>query len=93
MKQKGIDSRSDKSTTPRKFDRKEESPEWVKNLSRYENPNLGLAMEQLVGTFIPYFLLLSLMLVSHQTGRLLLGHLRAGGNGRSLLYPDLYFFP
>ena len=68
MKKKGIDSRSDKSATPRKFDRIEESPEWVKNLSRYDNPNLVLAIEQLVGTFIPYFLLLSLMLVTIRLG-------------------------
>lgn len=68
MKQKGIDSRSDQSATPRKFNRKEESPEWVKKLSRYDNPNLGLAIEQLVGTFVPYFLLLSLMLVTIRLG-------------------------
>ena len=68
MRQKGIDSRSDQSATPRKFNRKEESPEWVKNLPRYDNPSLWLAIEQLVGTFVPYFLLLSLMLVTIRLG-------------------------
>jgi omega-6 fatty acid desaturase (delta-12 desaturase) len=68
MIQKGIDSRSDKSATPREFNRKEESPEWVKKLSRYDNPNLGLAIEQLVGTLVPYFLLLSLMFVTIRLG-------------------------
>lgn len=48
--------------------RTEESPEWVKNLPRYDNPNLGLAIEQLVGTFVPYFLLLSLIFVTNRLG-------------------------
>ena len=68
MKQEGIDSRSDKSTAPRNFNREEESPDWVKNLPRYDKPNLGLAIEQLVGTFVPYFLLLSLMFVTIRLG-------------------------
>jgi omega-6 fatty acid desaturase (delta-12 desaturase) len=68
MKMKGINSRSDKSVTLRKVDRKKESPEWVKNLSRYEKSSLWLAIEQLVSTFIPYFLLLSLMFVTIRMG-------------------------
>ncbi len=68
MIQKGVDLRSDKSATPRKFNRNEESPEWVKNLPRYDNPNLWLAIEQLVGTLLPHFLLLSLMFVSIRPG-------------------------
>jgi acyl-lipid omega-6 desaturase (Delta-12 desaturase) len=68
MRKRGIESRSDQSVTPRKFNRKTESPEWVKNLSRYDTPNLWLAIEQLIGTFIPYFLLLSLMFVTIRLG-------------------------
>jgi acyl-lipid omega-6 desaturase (Delta-12 desaturase) len=68
MKQTGIDLRSDQSATPRKFNRTVDSPEWVKNLSRYDHPNLGLAIEQLVGTLVPYFLLLALMWVTIRLG-------------------------
>jgi acyl-lipid omega-6 desaturase (Delta-12 desaturase) len=61
MEQTGIDSGSDKSATLGKINRTEESPEWVQNLSRYDHLHRGLAVEQLVGTFVPYFLLLALM--------------------------------
>lgn len=61
MKKKGIGSRTDKSVKPRELNRKLESPAWVKAMSRYDKPNLWLAIEQLAGTFIPYFLLLFLM--------------------------------
>lgn len=52
----------------KKSNKKKESPEWVKKLSRYDKPNLWLAIEQLAGTFIPYFSLLSLMFVTIRLG-------------------------
>ncbi len=64
MKKKGIGNRIDKSVNPRKFKRKKESPEWVKAMTRYDTPNLWLAIEQLVEPFIPYFSLLFLMYVT-----------------------------
>jgi omega-6 fatty acid desaturase (delta-12 desaturase) len=68
MKQKEIGSRSDQSVNPRTFNRNHASPEWVQTLSRYDTPVRWLAIEQLAGTFIPYFLLLFLMLASIRLG-------------------------
>jgi acyl-lipid omega-6 desaturase (Delta-12 desaturase) len=64
MRRNGIGSRSDQSLIPRRFNRKIEIPDWVENLSRYDRPNLWLAIEQLIGTFVPYFLLVFLMFVT-----------------------------
>ncbi len=68
MRKNGIGSRLDQSLIPRRFNRKKEIPEWVQNLSRYDKPDLWLAIEQLIGTFIPYFLIAFLMLVTIRSG-------------------------
>lgn len=68
MKKNDIGLRSDKTVNIRKFNRNHESPGWVKGLSKYDKPNLWLATEQLAGTFIPYFLLLFLMLATIKLG-------------------------
>ncbi len=64
MKKNGIGLRDDRSVITRKFNRKSDSPDWIKGLTKYDKPNLWLATEQLTGTFLPYFLLLFLMLAS-----------------------------
>jgi len=68
MKQKEVGSRSDQSVTPRTFNRNHSSPLWIQALSRFDTPVRWLAIEQLAGTFIPYFSLLFLMLASIRLG-------------------------
>jgi acyl-lipid omega-6 desaturase (Delta-12 desaturase) len=72
MKQNQIKSRSDQSITPRTFIRNHASPAWIQTLSRFDTPVRWLAIEQLAGTFIPYFSLLFLMFASIRLGASLL---------------------
>jgi acyl-lipid omega-6 desaturase (Delta-12 desaturase) len=65
---KRLDSSSGRSTAPRGRGKKKERPEWIQNLSRYDKPNTWLAIEQLVGTFVPYFLILFLMFLTIRRG-------------------------
>ena len=68
MKKNGIASRVDKSENIRNFKRNSEKPEWVKALSRYDSSNPWMAIEQMAGAFIPYFLLIFLMIASIRLG-------------------------
>ena len=68
MERREIGSRYNRSVNPRKFNRKTESPEWVIKLSRYDRRNGWPATEQLIGTFIPYFLMISLMILNVKLG-------------------------
>ncbi len=65
---KNKSSRSDKSVTSRKFNRKTETPDWVKGLTRYDSKNSWLAFEQIAGAFIPYFLLIALIIAFIKLG-------------------------
>jgi omega-6 fatty acid desaturase (delta-12 desaturase) len=68
MKNDGIGSRSDESVNVRNFKRDGGNPEWIKGLSRYDRPNLWLAIEQLAGALIPYFLFVFLMIATIKLG-------------------------